>query len=780
MVWDRRSTLDGWERISLRIQGWFAGHPTAMRRLRLARVLLLWAGLALLVTLLISQPRLRESASTMLSLYWLLIAWFLLCRTKTLSWRFVSGWFAGSLLWSILIAKFTSALALWVTTRHIGRTAFAGNVRADGPGIAIAGLAEESLKVLPLAVFALLAARRIHRFALVDYLLLGFAGGLAFQSCEEAARRLAAHVVRPGVLALLGDLSDRGPASGYPQYGLSPLSGWSSSSNGLAEFPGHHITTSIVALSAGFGVWLWRAGYHRSVVAATGLRACGIALPILALWIAVGVHGGYNAVAAISSSKWTANGSPVPWPIRIGWQVGLHGKHAGLVLLALWFVAMVLDSRRRRRAEVAESLVSTAPFAPIELGRASRPAAAEPNSTDHAGSPETGLATEPIPIVPPPVPPPSNGRARRALRVTVGDLRWLGRYTVADIRRSLRAHARRALEPGAAALIRGRSATSALRAEKADAMAAGAPNSTVPAWTLRRLTAGLAVAGIAAAVLLVAPAWARQIGPSLAAHQWVWFAGLLDQLAKWWDSQPFAMQMVYVFGIAALIALSGGSFGLAMFGSGIFAYVAEHGHGEADFVRDPAKSTRAYLASTTPQALVLDLLEFGLTFAPSGAVGAGAGRAGREALQAAAERAAAERLAAERLAAEKAAAEKAAEGKAATVAPVSLEGQSNYVVWDAQGQAITDIDRIEKGTLWEEKSATWASNTPKWIKKHIADKFDAYLRARAAMPGYENAPIGFHFTAAGADPAFKAAVEQAVEALRQARPDVTIYLRWTP
>jgi hypothetical protein len=111
----------------------------------------------------------------------------------------------------------------------------------------------------------------------------------------------------------------------------------------------------------------------------------------------------------------------------------------------------------------------------------------------------------------------------------------------------------------------------------------------------------------------------------------------------------------------------------------------------------------------------------------------------------------------------------------------SLEGKRDYVVDDPAdpSRTITDIDRIEDGALWEEKSATSAVNIDKWVAKHIDKKFDSYLEARRHLPGYEEAPIGFKFTEPAADPEFRSAVEDAVDGLRKSHPDVTIRLEWS-
>jgi hypothetical protein len=82
--------------------------------------------------------------------------------------------------------------------------------------------------------------------------------------------------------------------------------------------------------------------------------------------------------------------------------------------------------------------------------------------------------------------------------------------------------------------------------------------------------------------------------------------------------------------------------------------------------------------------------------------------------------------------------------------------------------------------LWEEKSATDALDPDAWVEKHVVGKFDSYLEARQYLPGYQDAPIGFDFTGSNVDPPFKAKIEQAIENLQTAHPDVPIQDRWAP
>lgn len=120
-------------------------------------------------------------------------------------------------------------------------------------------------------------------------------------------------------------------------------------------------------------------------------------------------------------------------------------------------------------------------------------------------------------------------------------------------------------------------------------------------------------------------------------------------------------------------------------------------------------------------------------------------------------------------------------GEGAASKPTRLEGRRDYVVDDpaVPGRTITDIDCIEDGVLWEEKSATNAGDIGRWVAKHIDKKFSSYLDARQYMVDYEQAPIGFRFTSPGADPSFRSEVESAVERLRQANPNEQIMLEWS-
>jgi hypothetical protein len=242
-----------WQRLGDAWRRWSRRHETAVRRLRRARSIWLWLSVAWLLVLVVARPELRESLRVFVQLYWLLLVWFLLTRTRTVPWRLVAGLFSVGVVWSIVAGAVLYELAQRVGAVHVGSLTLPGQVRGLGPMVALAGVGEESLKLVPLAVLALAAPGRVRRFAVVDWLLLGFVSGLAFQAFEELARRTAANVLPPGLADVLNGADNRGPGTGYAQYGWSPAGGWSQWEPGT-EFPGHHATTALVAVVFGLAV----------------------------------------------------------------------------------------------------------------------------------------------------------------------------------------------------------------------------------------------------------------------------------------------------------------------------------------------------------------------------------------------------------------------------------------------------------------------------------------------------------------------------------------------
>src|SRR5690606_36426648 len=120
-----------------------------------------------------------------------------------------------------------------------------------------------------------LRTRPVRRFAVTDWLLLGFASGMGFTLTEEMARRVA---VSPWSLF--------GPGGG--EYSVSPISGGQHAvvRDVAFAYPGHHIHTALVAVAIGLAVACWR----RSAGAG---RAAVLVVPFLLWWLAVTDHAGW-------------------------------------------------------------------------------------------------------------------------------------------------------------------------------------------------------------------------------------------------------------------------------------------------------------------------------------------------------------------------------------------------------------------------------------------------------------------------------------------------------
>lgn len=105
--------------------------------------------------------------------------------------------------------------------------------------------------------------------------------------------------------------------------------------------------------------------------------------------------------------------------------------------------------------------------------------------------------------------------------------------------------------------------------------------------TKYRSTALAALAALLVLALVGGTALALVIGETVVGGDLGWLAAQLDGLAGWWDGLSVGEQIAVGIGIAALVALSGGSFGLAFGISGVATFLLDKGHGAADLSRDP-------------------------------------------------------------------------------------------------------------------------------------------------------------------------------------------------
>ena len=271
---------------------------------------------------------LRSGARSYVACWLLLVAWFVLARTKTLRWSSVARLFVVGVPVAVLAAFVTEVLASFADL----------DVAESGAAIGIAGTVEELAKLSPLAVLCLVAPGRVRRFSLVDWALVGVASGLAFQATEDAVRRISWSVTDRLLTGGADPWAD--PLSGFPHYRWSLLSG-SADSGGHAVFPGHHVTTGLIALA--IGVAVQSRGTSRR-------RLALWSLPVLATVIAVAVHMGFTATMA-NQILFEAGDSEVPRPLFLVWKLTDRGRLVGPLLLVAFLGCLMADAARLRRAE---------------------------------------------------------------------------------------------------------------------------------------------------------------------------------------------------------------------------------------------------------------------------------------------------------------------------------------------------------------------------------------------------------------------------------------------
>lgn len=577
---------------------WRADRPVLARRWARLRAIGLWAALAWLLVLVVFVPDLTLGLRAYLGCVWTVVAWFALARTKTLTWSGLMGFFAVCVPWSVLIGVVCTVLADASMAGEPAAAAIAG-VDAAGPKVAIAGIAEEALKLAPIAVLAALAPRRVARFAAVDWVLLGVASGSAFLAVEEGLRRVA---WQTGVGRGWFDFGpDDEVPEGWIMFRLFPVpSDWD---DGVAGFGGHAVMTPIVTGLVGLGIAWWRA--TRNPV----WRLAAVVLPVLALWSAIADHAGYNVQNALGAfggglssllsedpeAVWLDPAeTTVPWWLRAPWSWLGHGHGRAGVFLVIVAVCLLVDARR----------LAALPSSGLLAGRQ------PPRWPTRTVEQVSGWTRS--------WPRPFAAMARSATSVITA-LVWV---VLRDLGDAVAAFSRQRGEPRRQAAARGMVAVSGQRAARELAFEALAGPVSV---RRRRLLALAAVVLLAWLGFVLSPQTAAAIGVS-ASDSLVWLAGVADVLAEWWADQPLVTQLAIGAGIAGLVVLSGGSLGLAMGVSGALTWRLEKGHGIATFVRDPNQATRDYIATATPGQVIADTAGVALTFAPGNLAGAGLGK----------------------------------------------------------------------------------------------------------------------------------------------------------
>ncbi len=586
------SPREWWQVWAERRARWMSEHPTLARRVRRVRTVVAWLAPVYLLVMVAVLPDTGAGVRVWLGTLWVVVAWFFLARTKTLTWSGFMRFFSACAVWS---------MAVGVMLRSV--SADLGGMAGLGQGAMtfVAGMGEEALKVVPVVVLAMAAPRRVSRFAAVDFLLLGLASGAAFEAVEEAIRRTNwVTNDNKGLASLLYDLDSNGIPVVYVHFRVWPiptemvnLAAWTAKP---VVFAGHAMTTALVCGVAGLAVVAWRAARAGSLLARAVVRPAAMAVPLVVLVTMMSDHLACNA-RIVTGDAWLAEGSAVPWWLQVPWRWFGQAQYRPAMFLLLFVVCLAADAFRL----------------------AARPA------TNLVPGPAWGWVAQVGAVL-------SAWHARG---------RWFGRtsatalnaalalvwITGRDLGQTVMAHTRDPGEPRIVAARRGAAAVSAQRTAREAGMEHHAGQ--VRAWRLRLVAICLLV-GLLVAALVLAPHLGESAGPSMRSG-WSWLAGLLDSLLRWWDSLTPGQKMILAIGIGFLIALVPGlSFGAAFWIAGIATWGLDHHAGIKTFAQDPSKATHDYFANATPGQMALDGLDLALTAIPVG-VGATAGRGARQA-----------------------------------------------------------------------------------------------------------------------------------------------------
>lgn len=580
----RKADLEWWERLGARLRPW-----RALVVLRRIQAVVVWASLPVILVALMVNETLRISLGAWLGTMWVVFAWFWMARTKSVSWRLISGVFAASMPWAGAVGLLSLRLVA------------AAGVSAKTPAatIVVAGVAEELCKLAPLAVLALAAPGRMRRLLVCDWLILGVAAGAGFAAVEEILRRIA-YLSAPSTpgLMLATALCPPGASQmlkclGLPTFGLSPFSG---SFPTALSYSGHAMVTGMVAACIGLGRHLWwrcgsRAGRSGGAGAVVG-RVLSPLVPLLALWVAIVDHLACNA--STRTRAWGETGGEAPWPlVDITSTLTGGGQGRGWLVLILLVVGAVLDARVLCYGRYDDGLLDDLG---VCEGRVGGGAIGAWRWRVLARLPRSGVGQWTADVVDALVLP---WLEWRLVVRAAGEGKVLNRFrlpicTVVGLRRERDAAARAVLDPG--------------RQYR---------------WVVRVLAALAVLAGVL--VLMQVPTITHDLNRQLAPHLGGgWLAGVLDMLGDLWDSLSPMEQGLLMLAAGALVVFSGGGLGLA-FDVGLGLAMLGSAHDAARFVRDPQGTIARYLSSHTPGEIALDVATWIATMVAGGEVGAAGG-----------------------------------------------------------------------------------------------------------------------------------------------------------
>ena len=158
------------------LRGWIEKYPILMK----GYLVITWISL---IFFLVSLLFMKESRTMLVQYIWsfyVLLQFWLLCRSKTLSWKQISLFVFVGVLFVVPLTNLTMQLMHLI---------FGGQTSDTWSIAVVTPIIEEVWKLLPLCGY-LFFSRKATSLSLSDYVLLGAAPGVGFQLMEELSRRL--------------------------------------------------------------------------------------------------------------------------------------------------------------------------------------------------------------------------------------------------------------------------------------------------------------------------------------------------------------------------------------------------------------------------------------------------------------------------------------------------------------------------------------------------------------------------------------------------------------
>ena len=322
----RRQIRDKLEAIYRLWKGWIERHPFIVK----VYTIVSWISVIVFLLSLIFVEDSRTVFVQFLWSFYVLLQFWLICRSKTLPWkRYVAFFLAGA--W--IVVPITNFFMQFVHLIVGGQTSDLWSTGVLTP------IAEEVFKLIPAGVYLFLS-RRASSLSLTDFALIGAATGAGFQFLEETTRRLTSGFIGYGN-TLFGKVIHWEVFSLFPGYFEESLFPTRTTSS-------HAVITALIVLGVGMAIRCRKRLRQYAYI----IPACLLAMGILD-------HAVWNGQTAFPD-----------WLLAIHDLLG-NGYATKPLLLILLAVAIVVDYWMLNRVKRELPVLNGEPFLnPVsELGQ---------------------------------------------------------------------------------------------------------------------------------------------------------------------------------------------------------------------------------------------------------------------------------------------------------------------------------------------------------------------------------------------------------------------------